>query len=39
MRDELNRQMIEKKQRERMEKAHNDEQARMWDKDRKNYED
>ncbi len=22
-----------------MEKAHNDEQARMWEKDRKNYED
>ena len=30
MRDELFRQIEEKKMRERMEKEHNDEQARMW---------
>lgn len=30
MKDELFRQIEEKKMRERMEKEHNDEQARMW---------
>ena len=38
MRGFLNRQMDEKKHRERMEKALNDEQAVMWKQDLENYE-
>jgi hypothetical protein len=38
MREELARQVEQKKLREQMEKAHIDEQARMWALDRKNYE-
>ena len=38
MRDELARQVDEKKRRERMEKEFNDEQAKMWALDRENYE-
>jgi hypothetical protein len=38
MKEELFRQVEEKKMRERMEKAHNDDQAKMWEKYRKNYE-
>lgn len=39
MREELFKQVEEKKMRERMEKEHNDEQARMWAIDWKNYEE
>jgi len=38
MKDELARQVDEKKRRERMEKDFNDEQAEMWRVDRENYE-
>lgn len=37
MREFLNKQMEEKKHRENLEKALNDEQANMWDQDLKNY--
>lgn len=37
MREFLNRQMEEKKRRENMEKALNDEQASMWKIDLRNY--
>lgn len=39
MRDLLARQMDEKRQREAFEKAHNDEQAMIWKKDKENYEE
>lgn len=38
MRDFLRKQLEEKKDRERMEKLLNDEQAQMWTQDKKNYE-
>lgn len=38
MREELAWQVEQKKLREKMEKAHIDEQAWMWELDRKNYE-
>ena len=38
MRDLLGRQMREKQMREQAEKAHNDEQARIWKTDKDNYE-
>ena len=38
MRSFLNRQCEEKKSREGMEKALNDEQAKMWHQDKRNYE-
>ena len=37
MRDFLNKQMDEKKHRENLEKALNDEQASMWKQDQRNY--
>jgi hypothetical protein len=39
MRDLLNKQMQEKKEREAAEKAHNDEQAMIWRRDKENYEE
>lgn len=39
MRRLLNKQMNEKKQREQAEKAHNDEQAMIWARDKENYEE
>lgn len=39
MRDFLYKQMDEKKNREQMEKALNDEQAVMWHQDKQNYEE
>lgn len=38
LRDDLARQVAEKKRRENMEKEFNDEQAKMWQLDRQNYE-
>ena len=38
MRELLARQMKEKEMREQAEKAHNDEQARIWKTDKDNYE-
>lgn len=39
MRELLARQMQEKKEREAQEKAHNDEQAVIWKRDKENYEE
>lgn len=39
MRDLLSRQMQEKREREMAEKAHNDEQAFIWRRDKENYEE
>lgn len=39
MRDLLSRQMQEKRDREAAEKAHNDEQAYIWRRDKENYEE
>lgn len=39
MRDLLGRQMQEKRDREMAEKAHNDEQAFIWRRDKENYEE
>jgi len=38
MRQLLTRQMMEKKAREATSKAHNDEQAVLWNRDKSNYE-